>query len=127
YIIEQTKAEFHLENTDLAIISNDLTMNSDSSFTKKRNLKYADLQIICHWVLNAWKDISEGIIDKKNSNENLNNNEFDDNSEEEMSNNNKELIFDDNKKMMSDNNKEVSDKDNNKKKFDKDNKPNNND
>ncbi|CAG8852647.1 43967_t:CDS:1, partial [Gigaspora margarita] len=37
-------------------------LNSGNSLTEKGNLKRADLNTVCRWVLNAWEDISENII-----------------------------------------------------------------
>ncbi|CAG8802883.1 14652_t:CDS:2, partial [Dentiscutata erythropus] len=36
--------------------------NSSNGITKKGNLKHVDLSTICHWVLNAWENVSEDII-----------------------------------------------------------------
>ncbi|CAG8850563.1 40012_t:CDS:2, partial [Gigaspora margarita] len=36
--------------------------NGGNGLTEKENLKRADLNTVCHWVLNAWEDISEDII-----------------------------------------------------------------
>ncbi|CAG8847952.1 19729_t:CDS:2, partial [Gigaspora margarita] len=36
--------------------------NSSNDLTEKGNLKCADLNTVCHWVLNTWEDISEDII-----------------------------------------------------------------
>ncbi|CAG8846868.1 9961_t:CDS:2, partial [Gigaspora margarita] len=36
--------------------------NSGNGLTEKGNLKRADLNTVCCWVLNAWEDISEDII-----------------------------------------------------------------
>ncbi|CAG8851532.1 8422_t:CDS:1 [Gigaspora margarita] len=36
--------------------------NGGNGFTEKGNLKYANLNTVCHWVLNAWEDISKDII-----------------------------------------------------------------
>ncbi|CAG8700628.1 38369_t:CDS:1 [Gigaspora margarita] len=36
--------------------------NSSNGLTEKGNLKHADLNTVCHWVLNTWEDISEDII-----------------------------------------------------------------
>ncbi|CAG8799765.1 1175_t:CDS:1, partial [Cetraspora pellucida] len=33
-----------------------------NGLTKGENLKHADLNTVCHWVLNAWNDISHDII-----------------------------------------------------------------
>ncbi|CAG8797952.1 32990_t:CDS:2 [Gigaspora margarita] len=36
--------------------------NSSNSITMKGNLKHASLNTVCHWVLDAWNEISEDII-----------------------------------------------------------------
>ena len=36
--------------------------NGGNGFTKGGNLRRADLNTVCHWVLNAWNDISDDII-----------------------------------------------------------------
>ncbi|CAG8719992.1 11653_t:CDS:1, partial [Gigaspora rosea] len=37
-------------------------LNGSNGLTEKGNLKRADLNTVCRWVLNAWEDISEDII-----------------------------------------------------------------
>ncbi|CAG8805304.1 21221_t:CDS:1, partial [Gigaspora rosea] len=36
--------------------------NGGNGLTKGGNLKCADLNTVCHWVLNTWYDISDDII-----------------------------------------------------------------
>ncbi|CAG8815703.1 9249_t:CDS:1, partial [Gigaspora rosea] len=37
-------------------------LNGSNGLTEKGNLKRANLNIVCHWVLNTWENISEDII-----------------------------------------------------------------
>ncbi|CAG8821598.1 19485_t:CDS:2, partial [Gigaspora margarita] len=105
HITDKAKTAFRSENTDLAVIPGGLTSmcqpldvcinklfkdklhsywhkwmaDSGNGLTKSKNLRRADLSTVCHWILNAWNDISNEIIVwvfKKCSNSNL---EFDDN------------------------------------------------
>ncbi|CAG8856221.1 2319_t:CDS:2, partial [Gigaspora margarita] len=88
HITDRAKALFRSGNTDLAVIPGGLTgmyqpldvsinkpfkdklrkcwhrwmSNGGNGLTKKGNLKRADLNTVCCWVLNTWEDISEDII-----------------------------------------------------------------
>ncbi|CAG8626850.1 15898_t:CDS:2 [Gigaspora rosea] len=113
--------------------------NCGNGLTEKGNLKHADLNIECRWVLNAWKDIFEDIIirsfkkcgisnclsGKEDSDENDKdsdeNNEDSDEYEDENSDKTGDEDSDENKYENSDENEseysgkdnEESDKDNN--------------
>ncbi|CAG8688332.1 3017_t:CDS:2, partial [Scutellospora calospora] len=60
HITDRAKGELRSGNTNLAVILG--MANGGNGITKKRNLKRADLNMMCHWVLNTWKDVSEDII-----------------------------------------------------------------
>ncbi|CAG8850730.1 29661_t:CDS:2, partial [Gigaspora margarita] len=71
HITDWAKALFRSGNTDLAVIPGVLQLrkcwhrwmsNGGNDLTDKGNLKRADLNTVCRWVLNAWEDISEDII-----------------------------------------------------------------
>ncbi|CAG8718381.1 39889_t:CDS:2 [Gigaspora margarita] len=59
HISDQTKLALSSDNTDLAVISG---ADGSNSLTKGRNLKHANLNTVCYWVLDTGNNVSYDIV-----------------------------------------------------------------